>query len=250
MLRYGVLTPGGRGLVASTLDGLNLAGYGRLHVEGLEGDAWRDFTIRRLTISDDTEPGSTREPSACVGTGRNCCSRRFAVNELDARLMTVLRAPSVKRTAPGGGASVTRGRRRLSARARAAAGLLDPLRALRRGRGLPAAPPGRPGRAPRRRQPDPRRRPAGRDVRPRPRQDHPPRAERPRGAGRRHRRRARPGGRQAVPHRRQRDRHDQPGALPGGEPQRRPRADRRRRAHGRRRAARRTGGSPWRLRAC
>jgi translocation and assembly module TamB len=116
VLRYGVLTPGGRGLVTSTLDGLNLAGYGRLHVEGLEGDAWRDFTVRRLTISDDNGTWLDARAVRMRWDWPQLLSRRFAVNELDARLMTVLRAPLVKRTAPGGGASVTVDVQRLSAR--------------------------------------------------------------------------------------------------------------------------------------
>ena len=52
LLRFGALTPFGRSLAEQALDGLNVGGYGRLHVEGLGGDVWRDFTLRRLTIAD------------------------------------------------------------------------------------------------------------------------------------------------------------------------------------------------------
>ncbi len=34
------------------LNGVSVGRYGRLHVEGLGGDLWRDFTVSRLTIAD------------------------------------------------------------------------------------------------------------------------------------------------------------------------------------------------------
>jgi translocation and assembly module TamB len=52
VVRYAVLTPAGRSFVTDRLDGLPLGRIGRLHVEGLEGDVWRDFGLRRLTIAD------------------------------------------------------------------------------------------------------------------------------------------------------------------------------------------------------
>jgi translocation and assembly module TamB len=52
IVRLGVLTPQGRRLAETELNGLKLGGYGRLHVEGLQGDLWRDFSLRRLTVSD------------------------------------------------------------------------------------------------------------------------------------------------------------------------------------------------------
>ena len=107
VVRFGVLTSPGRAVVESTLDSLNLAGYGRLHVEGLDGDVWRDFTIRRLTINDDNGPWLDARAVRMRWDWTQLLRRRFAVNELDSRLVTVLRAPRPKRTPPGGGASVS-----------------------------------------------------------------------------------------------------------------------------------------------
>jgi translocation and assembly module TamB len=50
--RYAVLTPMGRAFIAARLEGLSLGPIGKLHVEGLEGDVWRDFGVRRLAIVD------------------------------------------------------------------------------------------------------------------------------------------------------------------------------------------------------
>jgi len=107
VVRYGVLTAPGHGLVESTLDGLNLAGYGRLHVEGLQGDVWRDFTIRRLTISDDNGAWLDARAVRMRWDWTQLLRRRFAVSELDSRLVTVLRAPKPKAPPPGGGATVS-----------------------------------------------------------------------------------------------------------------------------------------------
>jgi translocation and assembly module TamB len=51
-LRFGLQTPQGRALVLSHLEGLSLGSAGRLHIEGVEGDVWRDFTVRRLQVID------------------------------------------------------------------------------------------------------------------------------------------------------------------------------------------------------
>ena len=51
-VRYAALTPMGRAFVLSRFEGLPLGQVGRLHLEGLEGDVWGDFTLRRLAIVD------------------------------------------------------------------------------------------------------------------------------------------------------------------------------------------------------
>ncbi|HEX3406697.1 MAG TPA: translocation/assembly module TamB domain-containing protein, partial [Caulobacteraceae bacterium] len=107
VVRYGVLTSPGRAFVESTLDSLNLAGYGRLHVDGLQGDVWRDFTIRRLTISDDNGAWLDARAVRMRWDWTRLLRRQFDVSELDARLVTVLRAPKPKATPPGGGATVS-----------------------------------------------------------------------------------------------------------------------------------------------
>eukprot|EP01035_Chromulina_nebulosa_P012657 gene12656-biopygen10694 len=39
--------------VEAQANGLKLGRYGKLKIEGLHGDLWREFTVRRLTISDE-----------------------------------------------------------------------------------------------------------------------------------------------------------------------------------------------------
>lgn len=51
--RYGVLLPQGRLLIEARANGVKIGRFGRLEVEGLSGDIWRNFSVRRLTIKDE-----------------------------------------------------------------------------------------------------------------------------------------------------------------------------------------------------
>ena len=51
--RFGVLAPQARTLIETKVEGLKIGSFGRLHIEGLTGDVWRDFRLARLTLSDD-----------------------------------------------------------------------------------------------------------------------------------------------------------------------------------------------------
>jgi translocation and assembly module TamB len=50
--RYGVLSPAGRDLVSSFVNGKKLGRYGRINVYGLKGDLFDDFTLDRVTVTD------------------------------------------------------------------------------------------------------------------------------------------------------------------------------------------------------
>ena len=45
--RYGALSPQGRSIIEARANGLKVGRFGRLYVEGLSGDIWRDFGVRR-----------------------------------------------------------------------------------------------------------------------------------------------------------------------------------------------------------
>ena len=51
--RFGVNTAPGLMFVEARASGLKLGRYGKLKIEGLHGDLWRNFTVRHLTISDE-----------------------------------------------------------------------------------------------------------------------------------------------------------------------------------------------------
>jgi translocation and assembly module TamB len=102
--RFGVLTPQGRRLAESALDGLKVGGYGRLRVEGLEGDLWRDFTLRRLTISDAQGAWLDARAVRLRWEWPRLIDRHLTIDEIDAAKLTLLHAPA-RETGGGGGAS-------------------------------------------------------------------------------------------------------------------------------------------------
>ena len=53
LVRYGAITPQGRLFVEARANGLKIGRMGRLKIEGVGGDIWRDFTVRRLTVIDE-----------------------------------------------------------------------------------------------------------------------------------------------------------------------------------------------------
>jgi translocation and assembly module TamB len=98
--RFGVLTPQGRRLAESALNGLKVGGYGRLHVDGLDGDLWRDFTLRQLTISDAHGPW---------------LDARTVRLRWDAGRLTLLHAPTQEPGGPGGASPVSLEIRKIAA---------------------------------------------------------------------------------------------------------------------------------------
>jgi translocation and assembly module TamB len=101
--RYGVLLPQARLLIEARTDGLKLGSLGRLRIEGLSGDLWRDFTVRRLTIRDDQ--GVWLEADGLHVTWRyaELLIRRFHADSLDAEKIRLIRRPSLGGKGQAGG---------------------------------------------------------------------------------------------------------------------------------------------------
>ena len=99
-LRLGVLTPSARLLIEARVSGLMLGRVGRLKIEGLGGDVLRDFTVRRLTVSD--EHGVWLQADAVVirWDYGALLHRRLQVSSLHAQMVTVIRRPSLAPKGP------------------------------------------------------------------------------------------------------------------------------------------------------
>ncbi len=93
--RYGVLLPQARVLIEARTDGLRVGRMGKLKLEGLSGDLWRDLTIRRLTIRD--EKGVWLEALNVHLTWRytQLLSRNFHADRIEAEAVRVLRRPTL-----------------------------------------------------------------------------------------------------------------------------------------------------------
>ena len=95
VIRFGVLTPAGRLIVQSQVNGLKIGRLGRLKVEGLGGDLFGDFTVARLTIAD--EKGLWLDARALKVHWHffELFGRRLHVDTLAARSVTLVRRPTL-----------------------------------------------------------------------------------------------------------------------------------------------------------
>ncbi|HEY8617512.1 translocation/assembly module TamB domain-containing protein [Phenylobacterium sp.] len=93
--RYGVLLPEARLLIEARTDGLKVGRFGRLKVEGLSGDIWRDVRVRRLTVRD--EQGVWLEANNVHLTWRylELFRRRFHADLIEAQSIRLIRRPTL-----------------------------------------------------------------------------------------------------------------------------------------------------------
>ena len=101
-VRYGVLTETGRNLIAVPLEGLQIGPLGRLHVEGITGDVWRDFRVRRLTIADPQGVWLDAHDVAVRWRSVELLQRRVHIESLSAASVVILRRPLLQPSEQGG----------------------------------------------------------------------------------------------------------------------------------------------------
>lgn len=93
--RYGVLLPQARLLIEARTDGLKIGRFGRLKIEGLSGDIWRDFSIRKLTIRDERGVWLEGDNLHMTWTYEDLLRRRFHADSIEAQAIHVLRRPTL-----------------------------------------------------------------------------------------------------------------------------------------------------------
>ncbi|HEV7383276.1 MAG TPA: translocation/assembly module TamB, partial [Phenylobacterium sp.] len=93
--RYGVLLPQARFLIEAGANGLKVGRLGRLQIEGLSGDIWRDIGIRKLTIRD--EGGVWLQADNVHMTWRygSLLRRNFYADTITAQSVKLLRRPTL-----------------------------------------------------------------------------------------------------------------------------------------------------------
>jgi translocation and assembly module TamB len=107
-VRYAVLTPQARLLIEARASGLKLGQLGTLKLQGLGGDVWRDFTVRRLTISDDKGVWLEADDLGLRWSYGKLLQRRLDVDAATARSVRVLRRPRLgPKGPPSAGLPVT-----------------------------------------------------------------------------------------------------------------------------------------------
>lgn len=91
--RYSVLSPQGLLFLEARTDGLKLGRVGKLKIEGLTGDIWHDFHIRRLTIADEGGVWIEAKEVAVVWHAAPLLRRRMHAESIAAQQVTVFRRP-------------------------------------------------------------------------------------------------------------------------------------------------------------
>lgn len=93
--RFGVNTAPGLLFVEARANGLKIGRYGRLKIEGLRGDLWRNFTVRRLTITDEKGIWLEADNLAVKWRYQELFVRRFHADNIYAQNVRVLRRPTL-----------------------------------------------------------------------------------------------------------------------------------------------------------
>ncbi|HTI66464.1 MAG TPA: translocation/assembly module TamB domain-containing protein [Caulobacteraceae bacterium] len=106
-VRLGVLTDTGRAIVVRLLDNQKIARFGRLHVDGFEGDIFGTFTVRRLSIADAKGPWLRAGDVTMRWRPAELILRRVHAERLRAGLVQVLRRPELSPVTGKGGQEVS-----------------------------------------------------------------------------------------------------------------------------------------------
>jgi translocation and assembly module TamB len=93
--RFGVLLPQTRLLIEAGADGLKVGRFGRLKIEGLSGDIWRDLSVRRLTVRDERGVWLEADNVHMTWTYLQLLRRNFHASRIDIQALKVLRRPTL-----------------------------------------------------------------------------------------------------------------------------------------------------------
>ncbi len=94
--RLAVLTPAGRDLILGFVEGKQLGRYGRINVEGLSGDLFDDFTLRRVTVTDRDGIWLEAREVRVDWSYLPLVTRRFHADTIEAEVIRVIRRPSLE----------------------------------------------------------------------------------------------------------------------------------------------------------
>ena len=94
-LRYGVMLPQARILIEARTDGLKIGRFGRLKIEGLSGDIWRDARAARLTIRDEKGVWLEARNVHVSWHYLELLRRRFDAQLIEADSVRILRRPTL-----------------------------------------------------------------------------------------------------------------------------------------------------------
>ncbi|PKP83491.1 MAG: hypothetical protein CVT79_01430 [Alphaproteobacteria bacterium HGW-Alphaproteobacteria-18] len=104
-LRIWITTDSGRNFIVSQIDGMDVAGYGRLHVENLKGDPLSDLRIGRIQVINEGGVWAEAQNLRLRWSPLSLLSRTLDISELDIDNVSILSRPERQPQPPseGGG---------------------------------------------------------------------------------------------------------------------------------------------------
>ena len=96
-VRLAPLTPEVRQMIQARAQGLQIGPYGKLRIEGLTGDIWGDFSVRRLTVADPQGVWIEADNLRVRWAYAELLRRRVHVRAVTADRLLVLRQPVAKK---------------------------------------------------------------------------------------------------------------------------------------------------------
>ena len=92
-VRYGAETGPGRALIERLIEGTKIGPVGKLHIEGLQGDVFRTFGVRKLQVIDAKGVWIEADDLAMSWDPGELFARRFHAGRIGARLVRIYRQP-------------------------------------------------------------------------------------------------------------------------------------------------------------
>ncbi len=102
VLRYGPLTTEARLLIEAQANGFQVGQFGKLRIEGVEGDVLRDMTVRRLTLSDKAGVWLQADDVAVRWRYAELLWRRLHIQSVTVGRLTIFRQPILTPPPPPG----------------------------------------------------------------------------------------------------------------------------------------------------
>ena len=100
-VRVGPLTFEARRFIEARTSGIEIAPLGNLRIEGLSGDIWRDFRLKRVTISDAKGVWLEADDVAVTWRFLELLRSRLHIRTLTVEHLQLLRQPVIKPGKPG-----------------------------------------------------------------------------------------------------------------------------------------------------
>ncbi|MFN3314570.1 MAG: hypothetical protein ACK46Q_14040, partial [Hyphomonas sp.] len=92
-LRFWITTDSGRAFITSQVDGLDIAGYGRLKLEGVRGDPLSSMSVAKLSIEGEDGAWIEARDVRLTWSPMGLLSRSVQISEISARSVHVLDRP-------------------------------------------------------------------------------------------------------------------------------------------------------------